>query len=63
MDKQMTTMNIEERRVNVEPMEGLEAVSLDEEHPDRITHISTQANPLVRNGLILFLKNNLDIFA
>lgn len=29
MDKQLTTMNIEERRVNVEPTEELEAVSLE----------------------------------
>ena len=44
-------------------MEGLEAISLDEEHLDRITHIGMQASSLVWNGLILFLKNNLDIFA
>ena len=59
----MTTMNIEERRVNVEPMEGLETISLDDEHAERITHIVTQANPLVQKRMILFLRNNLDIFA
>ena len=63
MDEQMTTMNIEERRVNVEPMEGLETISLDNEHVEWITRIVTQANPLVRKGLILFLKDNLEIFA
>jgi len=63
MDEQMTTMNIEERRVNVEPMKGLETISLDNEHAEWITRIVTQANPLVRKGLILFLKDNLEIFA
>lgn len=63
MDEQMTTMNIEERRVNVEPMEGLETISLDDKHSNRITHIGTQASPSVRNRLILFLRDNLDIFA
>ena len=32
IDEQMTTMNIEERRMNVESTEGLETISLDEEH-------------------------------
>ena len=63
MEEQMTTMKIEERRVNVKPMEGLETISLDDEHVDRITCIGTQASPLVRNRLILFLRDNLDIFA
>ena len=34
MDEQMTTMNIEDRRVNIEPMEGLETISLDDERID-----------------------------
>ena len=34
MDEQMTTMNIEDRRVNIEPIEGLETISLDDEHVD-----------------------------
>ena len=44
-------------------MEGLETISLDDECIDQITHISTQASFLVQNGLILFLRDNLDIFA
>ena len=62
MDKQVTTMNIEERWVNVEPTEELETIPLDEEHPDRVTHIGTQASPSVRDRLICFLRNSLDIF-
>ena len=47
MDEQMTTINIEEQQVNVEPTKGLETISLDDEHTDRITHISTQASPSI----------------
>ena len=39
MDEQVTTMNIEEQQVNVEPTEGLETISLDDEHADQITRI------------------------
>ena len=63
MDEQMITMNIEEQWVNVESTKGLETISLDEEHADQITCIGTQASPLVWNGLIHFLRDNLDIFA
>ena len=62
MDEQVTTMNIEERWVNVELTEALETISLDKGHLDRVTHISMQANPSIRDELILFLWNNLDIF-
>lgn len=62
-DEQMTTMNIKELRANTEPMEKLDDVSLHEEHSDKIACIGTQASPLIQNGFILFLKNNLDIFA
>lgn len=63
LDKQVTTKNIEEQWVNVEPMEELETIPLDKEHLDRVTHIGTQANLSVRDGLICFLRNSLDIFA
>ena len=63
MNEQMTTINIEEHRVNVEPMDGLKTISLDDEHANRITCIGMQASPLVWNRLILFLKDNLNIFA
>ena len=58
MDEQLTTMNIEERRVNVEPMEELQDVFLEEEHLDRITRIGTQASLSFQKRLILFLKKN-----
>ena len=47
MDEQMTTINIEEQRVNVEPMDGLKTISLDDEHANRITCIGMQASPSV----------------
>ena len=59
----MTIMNIEKQRVNVEPMEGLETISLDDEHVEWITRIGTKVSPSVRKGLILFLQDDLDIFA
>ena len=59
----MTTMNIKNQRVNVESTEGLEIISLDDEHIEWITRIDMQASPLVRKGLILFLWDNLDVFA
>ena len=62
MDEQVTTRNIEEWRVNVEPTEELETISLDERPLDRVTRIGTQASPSIRDGLICFLRNNLDIF-
>ena len=55
-------MNIEERWVNVEPLEELETIPLDEKHLDLVTRIGTQASPTVRDKLIHFLRNSLDIF-
>ena len=44
-------------------MEDLEEISLDDDTPYQTTRIGTQVDPLVRNELALFLKNNQDIFA
>ena len=49
--------------MNVEPIEELETISLNEEHADQITRIDMQASPSTQNGLILFLRENLDIFS
>ena len=43
-------------------MEGLETISLDDEHAEWVTCIGMQASLLVWKGLILFLWDNLDIF-
>ena len=63
MDDHLQALNIEERRVAVEPIEDLEEISLVDNVLSRITRISTQANLLVCKELALFLKNNRDVFA
>ena len=62
IDDHLQALNIKEQWVTVEPTETLEDISLDNDRLDRVTHISTQANPLIREELALFLKNNQDIF-
>ena len=39
MDDRLQALNIEERRVAIEPTEDLEEISLDNNIPNRITHI------------------------
>ena len=63
MDDHLLALNIKVRRVIMEPMKALEDISLDKSHLDRITSISTQADPSIYRELIIFLKNNLDSFA
>lgn len=63
MNDHLQTLNIEERRVTVEPIEDLEKISLDDNFPGWITCISMQANPSICKELALFLKNNQDIFS
>ena len=62
MDDHLQALNIEERRIAVEPTKDLEEISLDDNIPSRITHFGTQINPSVRKELALFLKNNCDVF-
>lgn len=63
MDDHLQALDIEEWQVIVELMEALEEISLDDNRLDQITHIGMQANPVIRKDLILFLRNNLDVFA
>ena len=56
-------MNIEEYLMVTEPIERLEDVLLDDSKPDRTTRIGTLTNPMVRQKLVTFLKNNRDVFA
>lgn len=63
MDNHLRALNIEEQRVAMKPTETLEDISLDDEHPNWITCIVIQANPLICKELALFLKNNLDVFS
>ena len=63
MDNHLQALNIEERKVTIEPMEYLEEISLDDDTPCWTTYIGTQADPSVCKELALFLINNQDIFA
>ena len=56
-------MNIEEQRTMPEPVEVLEEIPLDYSRPNRTTRIGTLTNPLIRQALTTFLKQNQDIFA
>ena len=58
MDDHLQTMNIEEERVVVEPVEGLEEILLDNSRPERTTRIGTLASPPVRQALMAFLREN-----
>ena len=52
---------IEEKEVN--EMEALEIVVLAEDETTKTTRIETTLSPRIRTRLILFLKENLDVFA
>ena len=58
MDDHMQTMNIEEQRTMVKPIERLEEILLDNSRPNRTTRINTFASPMVRQALITFLQEN-----
>ena len=63
MDKQVQMMNIEEKRVVVEPTEALEDISLDEDNPERCTRFEADLEGKTKKDLIRFLKKNIDVFA
>lgn len=62
-DDHLHALNIEERKVIVEPTEELEQISLDDDTLGRTTRIGTQADPSIRKELAIFLKDNQDVFA
>ena len=63
MDNHLQTMNIEEQRTVVEPIERLKEILFNDSKPDRTTRIGTLAHPMVHQALITFLKDNQDVFA
>ena len=63
MDDHLQALNIEERKVTIEPMEELEEISLDDDTIGRTTRIGTQADLSVHEELAIFLKDNRDVFA
>ena len=56
-------MNIGKQRPVAEPVERLEKILLNDSKPDRTTRIGTLANPMVRQALTTFLKDNRNVFA
>ena len=58
MDKQVQTMNIEERRTLVVPIEVLEDVPLDESNLKRFTKIEASMGEKTKQDLIGFLKKS-----
>ena len=72
MDTHLQALNIEERKVIIEPTRYLEEISLNDDTHGWITRIGTQADPSVPKELALpsvpkelalFLKSNQDVFA
>ena len=63
MDDHLQTMNIEEHRTMVEPMEELKEVFLDDSNHERTTKIGTLASPTIHQELMAFLRSNRDVFA
>ena len=63
MDKQLQTMNIEEKKVVAEPIEALEDISLDENYPERYTKVGVDLEENIKKDLVCFLKKNIDVFA
>ena len=63
MDEQAQMMNIEERRVVAEPTKALENISLDEDDPKKSTRIGANLEEKMKDDLIHFLRENIDVFA
>ncbi len=56
------TMAIGEGQELVKPTEKLEVIVLDDEKPDKTTSIGTKIDGRIREALIDFLKNSIDVF-
>ena len=63
MDEQVQTMNIEEKKMVVEPIEVLEDISLDEKNPERCIRVGADLEEKVKKDLVRFLRKNIDVFA
>ena len=63
MDEQVQTMNIEEKRIVVEPTETLKNIPLDENNPERCTRVGADLEEKNKKDLVQFLKKNTNVFA
>ena len=57
IDDHLQSMNIEEHRTAMEPVEKLEEVLLDDSDHERTTKIGTLTNPAIRQELTAFLRS------
>ena len=63
LDEQVQTMSIEERRFVAEPTKVLEDIPLEEGNPKKFTRIGTSMKEKMKQGLVQFLRENIDVFA
>ena len=63
MDEQVQMINIEEKRMVVEPIEVLEDIYLDEKNPERCTRVGADLEEKIKKDLVCFLRKSIDIFA
>ena len=63
MDKQVQTMNIEEKRMVTEPIKVLEDISLDEKNPERCTRVGADLEEKIKKDLVRFLRKSINVFA
>ena len=63
MDGHQQTMRIEEQWAIAEPIEELEEMTMDSSRPEQTTRIGTLASCLIRQTLMVFLRDNQDVFA
>ena len=63
LDEQVQTMSIEERRFVAESTEVLEDIPLEEGNPEKFTRIGTSMKKKMKQDLVQFLRENIDVFA
>ena len=56
-------MNIEERRVVVEPTKALENISLHKDNPEKRTRVGADLEEKIKKDLVHFLRENINVFA
>ena len=61
MTKENHTWTIEEKTLEI--IEKLETIELVEGSPEKTTQIRTNLNPEMKEEIVSFLKDNLDVFA
>ena len=56
-------MNIEERRVAIEPTKVLEHIPLEEGNLEKFTRIRASIEEKMKQDLVQFLRKSIDVFA